>query len=71
MHIWALMVESLSARVGQDLKGVRHETVSSFLVTVSEVLALEEAGRSVPDALVRHMQRYRLDLRRHPEGRRP
>lgn len=71
MHFWALMVEVLSARVGQDLKGVWHEAVSPFLVAASEVLALEEAGRPVPDALVRQLHRHRLDLRRNFEGRRP
>ncbi len=71
MHAWALMVETLSAQAGHDLKSVWREAGSPFLVAVSEAMAVEEAGQPVPEELVRQMHRHRISLSRFLEGRRP
>lgn len=64
MHDWAIAVEQLSSRMGGDLKsGIGPQEVLTWLSLVSEAMAIEETGETVPAALV-----GRLDLARAAAG---
>lgn len=53
MHDWAITVERLSGRLQQDLKSGRGpRPVLDLFESVSEAMALEEAGRPVEEELV-------------------
>lgn len=69
MHEWAVTVERLTDRYGEDYKGAWHSTVSPFLALVSEAMAVEEAGGMVPAALVREIEEQRILLVDYLHGR--
>jgi GTP pyrophosphokinase len=61
MHQWAITVERLSGRLDVDLKSSRGPSeVLTLLSTISEAMAIEEAGEAVPDELVRRIAQLRL-----------
>lgn len=60
MHRWALEVERLTDRYGQDYKGGWDETVSPYLALVSEAMAAEETGVPVPETLAQEIERQRI-----------
>ena len=59
MHDWAIAVERLSSRVGENLKGDGDHAVQAFLAAASEVMALEEHGRIVDSSTIAEMNRLR------------
>jgi ppGpp synthetase/RelA/SpoT-type nucleotidyltranferase len=60
MHEWAIAVERFSSRVGEDLKSSRGpEPVLIWLATVSEAMAMEERGETVPAELIEKIQQRR------------
>lgn len=60
MHDWAIAVERLSGRLGSDLKSYRGPAeLLEFLTAISEAMALEEAGMTVPLELDRRMAALR------------
>lgn len=60
MHEWAIAVERLSGQHRVDLKsGEGPSELLALLEVVSEAMALEEAGRSVPDDLMEEITRRR------------
>ena len=59
MHDWAITVERLSSRVGENLKGDGDHAVQAFLAAASEVMALEEMGGIVDTSTVVEMNRLR------------
>ena len=59
MHDWAITVERLSSRVGENLKGDGDHAVQAFLAAASEVMALEEHGRIVDSSTIAEMNRLR------------
>lgn len=57
MHQWAYTVERLSGRLGEDLKGGKGpEPLLEWLKTVSEAMALEEAGQPVDSELLERLE---------------
>jgi hypothetical protein len=61
MHEWAIAVERLSGRVGQDLKSGRGpDPVLAWLAAVSEAMAAEEGGETVPQDLLATISRLRV-----------
>jgi putative GTP pyrophosphokinase len=59
MHEWAIFVERLSGRIGDDLKSRGALEVRALLAAISEAMATEEAGKEVPSALVLRMEELR------------
>jgi putative GTP pyrophosphokinase len=60
MHEWAIAVERLSGRMGQDLKSDRGPTeVLELLAAISKAMAIEERGAIVPADLVDEMTKLR------------
>ena len=59
MHEWAITVERLSSRVGENLKGDGHHAVQEFLAAVSRAMALEEFGDIVDSSTIVEMDRLR------------
>lgn len=54
---WAYTVERLSGRLGEDLKGGKGpEPLLEWLKTVSEAMALEEAGQPVDSELLERLE---------------
>ncbi|MFA7324770.1 MAG: RelA/SpoT domain-containing protein [Candidatus Nanopelagicales bacterium] len=68
MHAWALAVESLSMRHGEDYKGELHEPVTGWLSSISAAMALEEVGQEVPEELLREIARQRMLVDNHWRG---
>jgi putative GTP pyrophosphokinase len=60
MHEWAVTVERLTDRYGEDYKGTWNSTVSPLLALVSEAMALEESGAPVPSSLVQRIEEQRI-----------
>lgn len=60
MHEWAITVERLSGRIGQNLKGDGRHAVQQLLAAISQAMALEEVGMTVDASLLTEMD----DLRR-------
>jgi hypothetical protein len=70
MHGWAIAVERLSGRLSEDLKSGRGPgDVLYWLQTVSEAMAIEEAGEVVSSDLVQKIAE--LQLAAVPYLRRP
>lgn len=62
MHEWAITVERLSGRLQVDLKSnVGPPKVLTLLQTISEAMALEEAGEVVHPALLDEIQVRRAE----------
>jgi putative GTP pyrophosphokinase len=60
MHEWAIAVEQLSGRLGNDLKGSQGPTeVLLLLEAISRAMAIEEHGGVVPANLHEEMSRLR------------
>jgi putative GTP pyrophosphokinase len=60
MHEWAIAVERFGGRLGEDLKGGRGpEEVLVWLRAVSEAMAIEEVGGTVPDDQMAVISRLR------------
>lgn len=61
MHAWAITVERLSARLGENLKGDGRHAVQELMAAISEAMAIEELGGIVPDELQDEIKRRRLE----------
>ena len=60
MHEWAITVERLSGRLGEDLKGGRGpQPVLDLLEAISEAMAIEEAGEVVGQVLSEEIRELR------------
>ncbi len=60
MHEWAITVERLSGRLGEDLKGDGTHPVQQLLASISAAMALEEVGSTVDVALLDELRRLRV-----------
>lgn len=60
MHSWAITVERLSGRIGENLKGDGKHAVQQLLAVISEAMALEETGMEVDEMLLTEMARLRM-----------
>jgi putative GTP pyrophosphokinase len=59
MHEWAITVERLSGRIGQNLKGDGKHAVQELLAAISHAMALEEEGMTVDASLLTEMDELR------------
>jgi putative GTP pyrophosphokinase len=59
MHEWAITVERLSGRIGENLKGDGEHAIQRLLAAISQAMALEEEGMTVDAALLREMDELR------------
>ncbi len=59
MHSWAITVERLSGRLGENLKGDGEHAVQQLLAAISHAMALEETGMEVDASLLRELARLR------------
>jgi len=73
MHEWAITVERMSGRLAEDFKsGYGPPEVLAMLSAISEAMAIEEGGETVPEELLDRMRRLRaaavpyLEERRQP-----
>lgn len=69
MHEWAITVERLSGRIGQNLKQDGRHAVQQLLRTISTAMAIEEQGGAVDDVLLREMVELRAAAQPHLNGR--
>lgn len=59
-HEWATTIEAVGGRIGEDLKsGYGPPEVLAFFEVVSEAMAIEEAGETVPPALFERVRARR------------
>jgi putative GTP pyrophosphokinase len=68
MHEWAITVERLSGRIGQNLKQDGQHAVQELMRVISEAMAIEEQGGSVDDSLLRDLAQRRAAARPYLEG---
>ncbi|MFD1945206.1 RelA/SpoT domain-containing protein [Nocardioides aestuarii] len=61
MHEWAIAVERLSARVGDNLKQDGEHALQLLMSVISDAMAIEEAGGVVPEQVHSEIARRRLD----------
>jgi putative GTP pyrophosphokinase len=61
MHEWAIAVERMSGRLGQNLKGDGSHPLQRLMVRISEAMAIEETGGTVPQALLDEMHTLRKE----------
>lgn len=61
MHEWAITVERLSGRIGQNLKGDGQHAVQRLLAVISHAMALEEEGMTVDASLLTEMDMLRRE----------
>lgn len=59
MHEWAITVERLSGRIGENLKGDGEHAVQHLLAAISQAMALEEMGKIVDASLLAEMDDLR------------
>lgn len=59
MHAWAITVERLTWRLGENLKGDGDHVVQQLLRVISEAMAVEEHGGVVDASLLGKMERLR------------
>lgn len=72
MHEWAISVERLSGRLGEDFKsGYGEPSVLKLLEVISEAMALEENGAPVPPELLDRMRMLRSAAQPYLKGGRP
>ncbi len=69
MHRWAIVVERLSGRLQQDLKsGVGPAPLLTWLAAISQAMAMEERGETVPDVLLDQIGNLRQAALPYLEG---
>lgn len=61
MHEWAITVERLSGRIGQNLKFDGQHAVQRLLAVISHAMALEEEGMTVDASLLAEMDVLRRE----------
>lgn len=72
MHEWAVAVERLGGRMGEDLKaGHGPREVLEWLETVSKAMEMEDAGKTVDTDLMQRISRLRQEALPFTAGRRP
>lgn len=59
MHDWAITVERLTWRLGENLKGDGDHVMQQLLRVISEAMALEEQGGVVDASLLAELERLR------------
>lgn len=59
MHEWAITVERLSGRIGENLKGDGRHAVQELLAAISQAMAIEEVGRTVDASELTKMEELR------------
>lgn len=59
MHEWAITVERLSGRIGENLKRDGRHAVQELLASISHAMALEEVGMTVDASLLMKMDELR------------
>jgi ppGpp synthetase/RelA/SpoT-type nucleotidyltranferase len=59
MHEWAITVERLSGRLGDDLKSRGPAELRALLAGISAAMALEEAGETVTPEMLEHLTALR------------
>lgn len=59
MHDWAITVERLSGRLGQNLKKDGQHAIQTLMSAISEAMAIEEQGGTVGAALIAEITRLR------------
>ncbi len=59
MHEWAITVERLSGRIGQNLKQDGRHAVQELLAAISHAMALEEVGMNVDASLLSQLAELR------------
>lgn len=69
MHEWAITVERLSGRIGENLKQDGMHTVQQLLRSISLAMAIEEQGGAVDDELLAEMMRLRQEAAPYLGGR--
>lgn len=68
MHEWAITVERLSGRIGENLKGDGHHVVQDLLAAISQAMALEEMGQAVDASLLTVMTELRRQAAPYLQG---
>lgn len=68
MHEWALASEGYSQIVGMNLKQDGDHPIQLFLRSASEIMAMREIGRSVPDELMQVHRERRLAAQPYLKG---
>jgi len=62
MHEWAIAVETIGARLSDDIKGGEGpQPVLAWLRAISEAMAVEETGGDADPALVSEISRLRSE----------
>lgn len=59
MHEWAITVERISARLGQNMKQDGHHAIQELMSVISEAMAIEEAGSIVDYEMQQEIARLR------------
>lgn len=70
MHDWAIAVERMSYRLGQNLKGDGEHAIQNLMAVISEAMALEETGQPVDVSLSDEIARLRKLAEPYLGGRR-
>lgn len=70
MHRWALEVERLTDRYGEDYKAGWDVTINPYLALVSQAMALEEVGTPVGEGLAHEIDTQRILSIGYLQGRR-
>lgn len=60
MHLWAITVERQSTLVGENLKQDGTHAVQKFMAAMSEAMAIDESGVTLPQGLLQQIQELRL-----------
>lgn len=68
MHEWAITVERLSGRIGENLKGDGHHAVQDLLAAISQAMALEEMDMTVDASLLTEMDELRRQAAPYLQG---
>lgn len=59
MHDWAITVERIGARLGQNLKQDGHHAIQNLMSAISEAMAIEETGGIVDPSMQTEIDRLR------------
>lgn len=68
MHAWAITVERLSGRIGQNLRGDGEPAIQALLEAISRAMALEETGMTVDGSLLEELQGRRVAAAPYIDG---
>jgi len=68
MHDWAITVERVASRIGTNLKGDGDHVVQALMAAISEAMAIEELGNSVPSELNSNISRLRVEAHPYLKG---